>query len=263
MQGTNTDAVLINRNSPSTEDSILAWHKTATSSDITSGIGIAIKGLLTKVSVNSKDIICVTIGTTVRNISSHIFYSLVDIAEHFINAILECDAEKLERVGVIRLASQGFTQATPPFVDFETELRNCMAVDLIAKNQNTNRASVIYGGHAIVDGGLQVDGSEIGSICRKQILHACEQFQHDNVQDIVVCGVYSPIAGMVNQEKLCQEIIAENFELIRVHCSSDGENSTTLYYHPSRLIASQLGVLVSCKGRMQLFSMLQSMLTRL
>lgn len=64
-------------------------------------------------------------------------YSLVDIDEHFINAILECDAERLERVGVIRLASQ-FTRATPPFVDFETELRNCMAVDLKATQQSTD-----------------------------------------------------------------------------------------------------------------------------
>ena len=112
-----------------------------------------------------------------------------------------------------------------------------MAVDLKVKYLSTDRASVIYGGHAIVDGGLQVDGSEIGPICREQILQACDQFQHDNVQDIVVCGVYSPIANIVNQEKLCQEIIAENFELIRVHCSSDGENFPTLYNLPIGLIS--------------------------
>ena len=67
-----------------------------------------------------------------------------------------------------------------------------------------------------------MDGSEIGPISREQVLQACEQFQRDNVRDVVVCGVYSPIAGTVNQEKLCQEIIAEKFESIRVHCSSDG-----------------------------------------
>ena len=261
MQGTNTDAVLIQTNSP-TEDWIIAWHKTATSSDITSGIGTVIRGLLEKVLVDSKDIICVTIGTTVRISSSHKLYSLIDIAEHFINAILECDAEKLERVGVIRLASQ-FTRATPPFVDFEIKLRNCMAVDLKAKYQNTNRDSVIYGGHVIIDGGLQVDGSEIGPISWEQILQACEQFQHDNVQDVVVCGVYSPIADTVNQEKLCQEIIAESFDRIRVHCSSDGEDFATLSHPPTRLILLQLGGLVSCNGRMQLFSMLRSTLTRL
>ena len=69
-----------------------------------------------------------------------------------------------------------------------------------------------------------MDGNEIGPISREQILQACEQFQRENVRDVVVCGVYSPIAGMVNQEKLCQEIIAEVFESICVHCSSDGEH---------------------------------------
>lgn len=153
----------------------------------------------------------------------------IDIAEHFLNAILECDAEKLGRVGLIRLASQ-FIQATPPFVDFETELKNDMTPDLKARHQTTDRVSVIYGGHAIVDGGLQVNDSEIGPIIREQILQACEQFQHDNVHDVVICGVYSPIADAVNQEKLCQELIVENSEFIRVHCSSEGESFTTLYH---------------------------------
>ncbi|KAL8788693.1 MAG: hypothetical protein Q9195_007194 [Heterodermia aff. obscurata] len=205
MQGTNTDAVLLSIGSTAkAEDSIVAWHKTATSPDITSGIGTAIQQLLKQAPVDPNDIICVTLGTTVRDIARYNLSSLIDIAKHFINAILECDAEKLERVGVIRLASQGFTQDTPPFVNFGTELKN-----------------VISGGHVIVDGGLQVDGSEIGSISREQILQACEQFQRDNVRDIVVCGVYSPIANVVNQEKVCQEIIVENFELIQVHCSCD------------------------------------------
>ena len=64
MQGTNTDAVLIS-NASTMEDSILAWHKTTTSLDVTSGIGTAILELLRQVPVNPNDVICVTIWTTV------------------------------------------------------------------------------------------------------------------------------------------------------------------------------------------------------
>ena len=67
MQGTNTDAVLIDTNpSLNAKDSIIAWYKTINSFDNTSGIGTAIQGLLRRASVDSKDIICVTLGTTVR-----------------------------------------------------------------------------------------------------------------------------------------------------------------------------------------------------
>ncbi len=53
----------------------------------------------------------------------HIFSNLINVAKYLINALVERDAEKLNRVGVIRLASQGFTRATPPFVEFEADLR--------------------------------------------------------------------------------------------------------------------------------------------
>ena len=73
MQGTKTDAVLL-RSASTTEDSILAWYKTATSSDITFGIGTAILKLLRQAPVKPKDIICVTIGTTlhITFVPSHI-----------------------------------------------------------------------------------------------------------------------------------------------------------------------------------------------
>ena len=46
------------------------------------------------------------------------------IAKHLINALVERDPRKLSRVGVIRLASHGFTRKVPPFVEFPADLRN-------------------------------------------------------------------------------------------------------------------------------------------
>ena len=50
--------------------------------------------------------------------------------KHLINAMVERDTAKLSRVGVIRLASEGFTQTTPPFIEFPADLRNGKALML-------------------------------------------------------------------------------------------------------------------------------------
>jgi N-methylhydantoinase A/oxoprolinase/acetone carboxylase beta subunit len=104
---------------------------------------------------------------------------------------------------------------------------------------------VIYGGHAIVDGGLQIDGSEIGCINKEQILQVCEKFRQNNIRNVVVCGTYSPIDSTFNQEKLCKEIILENLGSINVFCSADREEIQHLSQTISELIALQWAGLVS------------------
>ena len=80
---------------------------------------------------------------------------------------------------------------------------------------------MIYGGHVIVDGGLQIDGSQIGCINSEQVSKACDQFQEAGVRNIVVCGIYSPIDSSYKQENLCREIILESYKSANVFCSAD------------------------------------------
>lgn len=84
---------------------------------------------------------------------------------------------------------------------------------------------MIYGGHFIVDGGLQIDGSEIGCINREQILQACEKFRRDGIRNVVVCGTYSPIDTTFSQETQCQKIICETLGTVNVFCSADCKDS--------------------------------------
>ena len=75
LKGTNTDAILLDSNPVKKPDaSVLAWHKTITTPDITSGIQVATTSLLASVSIGERDIICATIGTTVR-MSFKVHYS--------------------------------------------------------------------------------------------------------------------------------------------------------------------------------------------
>ena len=84
---------------------------------------------------------------------------------------------------------------------------------------------MIYGGHAIVDGGLQIDGTEIGCIDKDQILQACEKFRQNDIQIVVVCGVYSPIDSTFNQESICKDIILGCLPTVKVFCSKDGKEN--------------------------------------
>ena len=66
LSGTNTDSVLLDTTASATSTaSILAWNKTTTTPDITSGIQRATAELLNSASVNVDGIVCVTLGTTV------------------------------------------------------------------------------------------------------------------------------------------------------------------------------------------------------
>jgi predicted NBD/HSP70 family sugar kinase len=85
--GTNTDAAIIEISASETESrGVRASSKTPTTVDVTSGIHTVIEDVLSKSSVDRRDILSVAIGTT-----------------HFVNAVVEADARRLSRVAVIRL----------------------------------------------------------------------------------------------------------------------------------------------------------------
>lgn len=89
--GTNTDAVLMRGKA------IVAWHKSPTTLEVSHGVLSVIEAVLHKAGVTSNAVTLVKIGTT-----------------QFLNASLERDAGKLDRVAVIRLCGP-YTQSVAPF----------------------------------------------------------------------------------------------------------------------------------------------------
>lgn len=124
--GTNTDAVILDV-SPNAREVVLASTKTPTTPAVTHGIQKAIaKVLELRSDIRAQDIQAVCIGTT-----------------HFVNALISRSENLLARVAVIRLCGP-YTRAAPPFAGFPFELR-----------------AILEGPTFMVEGGLQIDGSEI------------------------------------------------------------------------------------------------------
>jgi N-methylhydantoinase A/oxoprolinase/acetone carboxylase beta subunit len=84
---------------------VLAYHKAPTTKDVSAGIEQAIGQVLQAGNLPASAISCVSIGTTA-----------------FVNAVLEVDARRLEKVAVIRLCGP-YTQRCPPFIDFPPALK--------------------------------------------------------------------------------------------------------------------------------------------
>ncbi|TVY68923.1 putative D-/L-hydantoinase subunit A, partial [Lachnellula suecica] len=149
--GTNTDSVILQG------DNVLAWHKTPTTSDIQEGVERAIEEVVKKADIAPKHVESVKIGTT-----------------QFVNAVLEQDSSKLDKVAVIRLCGP-YSRGSPPFVDFPSKLRELMQ------------------GHiGYVDGGYQVDGNPIAHLSVEQLKEQAAIIRSKSIRSIVVIGIYSP-----------------------------------------------------------------------
>ncbi|KPI41319.1 Hydantoin utilization protein A [Cyphellophora attinorum] len=149
--GTNTDAVILQN------EQVLAWHKTPTTSDIQGGIELAIEEVVRQADVAPAQITSVKIGTT-----------------QFVNAVLERNRNKLDRVGVIRLCGP-YSRRSPPFVDFPAGLR-----------------ALVEGHHGYVDGGYQVDGRHVSTLKHDQLQAQAAAIRSKSIKSIVVIGIYSP-----------------------------------------------------------------------
>lgn len=85
--GTNTDAAILDITAlDSASRGVLATCKTATTTNVTLGIKTAIGHVLAQAGVDRSKIVNVAVGTT-----------------HFVNAVVENDARRLNRVAVVRL----------------------------------------------------------------------------------------------------------------------------------------------------------------
>jgi N-methylhydantoinase A/oxoprolinase/acetone carboxylase beta subunit len=189
--GTNTDAVALDGSG-----CVLAKAKTATTSDVTTGIIRAIDMVLAA-GVPSAAISAAMLGTT-----------------QCINAILE--RQHLGRVGVVRLGAPA-TLAIPPLVDWPEDLRSLVA-----------RASYI------VAGGFEFDGREVSPLDEAR-LRVVGQELVGQVDAIALSSVFSPInseherrAATILREEVGEDIPISLSHQIGALGLLERENATVL-----------------------------------
>ncbi|CAL3965121.1 hypothetical protein PZA11_002059 [Diplocarpon coronariae] len=164
--GTNTDSVILQN------DQVLAWHKTPTTPDIQEGVERAIAAVVKEAKISSSNIGSVKIGTT-----------------QFVNAVLEQDSSKLDKVAIVRLCGP-YSRGSPPFANFPSRLRGLME------------------GHSgFVDGGYQVDGAPILPLNSGQLKEQAAIIRSKSLTSVVVIGIYSP--SNPSQEEEARQILAQ------------------------------------------------------
>lgn len=168
---------------------MLAFHKTPTTRDTTSGIETALHAVLVASQIERSRITSVTVGTTA-----------------FLNAVIERDSRRLRRVGVLRL-SQSFLRDIPPLSDWPAGL-----------------ASLVRGYVGYVDGGLNIDGSEEAPIVEAQVVRECDKFRAHGLRTIVVAGVYAPIDQAFQQENRVRAILQRELPGVDIVCSHEVAN---------------------------------------
>ncbi|CDK25860.1 unnamed protein product [Kuraishia capsulata CBS 1993] len=173
--GTNTDAVLLDAaefTNPETRG-VLAWNKSNTTTDVSDGIEKAIQTLFDQAkSVQKSEVAAVTIGTT-----------------HFINAVIEQDRARLEKVAVLRLCGP-YTKNSFPFSDFPAGLRD-----------------ITEGYVGYLQGGNQVTGDEIRELDEAEIREHCSKIKKLGLSAVVVIGIFATM--LPAHEIRCAEIVAE------------------------------------------------------
>lgn len=147
------------------------------------------KAVLCSSKIDHSRIASVTIGTTA-----------------FLNAVIERDARRLQRVGVLRL-SKDFLRDIPPLSDWPAGL-----------------ASIVRGHVGYVDGGLNIDGSEEAPIVEEQVVSEAVKFGNRGLRTIVVAGVYSPIDETFGQENRVRDILQRELPGVDVVCSHEVAN---------------------------------------
>lgn len=182
--GTNTDSVLLDL-SRSGSDAVLASHKAVTSSNVTLGLKQTLCALLQQEAAGNPSsgssgryktkVAAVAIGTT-----------------HFLNAIIERDASRVERVAVLRLASHNFSTGTLPFADWPSALER-----------------IIHGYSAIIPGGCNIDGTLIAPVDEDEVRRQAAVIKAVGIKNVVVVGIGSPMDEHHRQEEQVRDIITQ------------------------------------------------------
>lgn len=161
--GTNTDAVLMDGRK------VLAWEKTPTTPDVTSGINTVLRTLIAESGADASEIQAVMIGTT-----------------HFTNAVVE--AKRLMPTAAIRLGLPA-TEALPPMIDWPERLRQAL------------------GGHSwLCHGGHEFDGRQISSLDPDEIRRVAGEIGAKGIRSVAISSVFSPVNAEFEQQ--AAEIVA-------------------------------------------------------
>ncbi|KAH9844578.1 Hydantoin utilization protein A [Teratosphaeria destructans] len=185
--GTNTDCVILNPEEANLSGrGIKSAFKTPTTADVTEGITRAIEGAISKSAISRDEIAAVMIGTT-----------------HFINAVVQADMRNLRKVAVLRICGP-YTKENPAFLDFPPMLRE-----------------VMEGYVAYLDGGLEFDMREIMPIDEEQVRKECKLIREQQISDIAICGVFSPLDIEGANEARVRDIVLQEIPDADVVLSRD------------------------------------------
>ncbi len=152
---------------------VIASHKSPTTSNVTLSVQTTLRTLLDESGVKPSDIAALAIGTT-----------------HFLNAIIERDSSRVEKVAVLRLASHDFSAGTPPFADWPPDLK-----------------SIVHGHSAIVPGGCNIDGTLIGPIDELSVKEQSRIIASKGLKNVVVVGIGCVTDKDFHQEDVVHDIL--------------------------------------------------------
>ena len=174
--GTNTDAVVIE------SGEVLAWHKSATTTDVTGGIVSSLQQVLEKSGCRPDDIEAVMIGTT-----------------HFVNALTE--RRRLLEVAVVRLALPA-TGVLPPMPDWPRDLRAAL------------------GDHSyLAHGGYNFDGREIAPLDPDELRRIARDVHRKGIRSLAISSVFAPVND--EMERQAAALFADEVPQVHVSLSSD------------------------------------------
>jgi N-methylhydantoinase A/oxoprolinase/acetone carboxylase beta subunit len=207
--GTNTDAVLVDG------VTVLAGVKTATTTDVTSGIVAALAALQAEYTFAPQAISAVMIGTT-----------------HFINALVE--ARRLAPTAAVRFGLPA-TGSLPPFVDWPPHL-----VEAIA-----GRGYLCHGGH-------EFDGRHIAPLREDELRKVVDDLAAHGVRSVAISSVFSPVnsefearAGEFIARELPEVAISLSHEIGRIGLL-ERENATIINAALRELAARIVDGLAAC-----------------
>ena len=173
--GTNTDAVLMRG------CDVLHGCKTGTTDDVTTGVLVALRQVMSGADVAPSDIDAVMLGTT-----------------QFTNAIIE--RRRLAPVGLLRLALPA-TRGVAPTAGWPADM--CAALAL--------HSHLLAGGH-------EFDGREISPLDTDGVAAAARAFAAAGVQDVAIAGVFSFLDD--SHERRAEVIVREILSQARITLAS-------------------------------------------
>ena len=174
--GTNTDAVALDGGR------LVAWVKTPTTADVTTGIVTALDQLLEDNAVTAAEIADVMVGTT-----------------HFTNAMAE--VKGLLPTGVIRLCGPA-TRALPPW-----------------STGHRSYSRAVQGRVFLCQGGHEYDGREIAPLDRDELRYAAAEMRTAGLRTIAISSVFSPVNGSHEQEAAA--VIADEYPEANISISTE------------------------------------------